>query len=97
MSRSLRSVRLALPPARRFLQRFLRAEGFEVSKETLRRWMSEAGLWQASKAGGKKLHPPRPRRARLRELVQIDGSLHDWFEPRFVIRPACAFYWSSVV
>ena len=61
---------------------YLRAEGFEVSKETLRRWMSEAGLWQASKAGGKKLHPPRPRRARLGELVQIDGSSHDWFEGR---------------
>jgi hypothetical protein len=28
------------------------------------------------------LHPPRPRRARLGELIQIDGSPHAWFEDR---------------
>ena len=27
-------------------------------------------------------HPPRPRRPRLGELVQIDGSQHDWLEGR---------------
>ena len=41
----------------------------------------EAGLWRAAKKKGR-VHPPRPRRPRLGELVQIDGSPHDWFEGR---------------
>lgn len=60
---------------------YLQGDGFTLSKETLRGWMVEAGLWRAGKkrAG---VHPPRERRPRLGELVQIDGSLHDWFEGR---------------
>jgi transposase len=61
---------------------YLQGEGLQVSKETLRGWMIEAGLWQAAKGRRIGLHPPRPRRARLGELVQIDGSPHDWFEGR---------------
>lgn len=60
---------------------YLQGEGLGLSKETLRGWMIEAGLWRAGKkrAG---VHPPRERRPRLGELVQIDGSPHDWFEGR---------------
>lgn len=61
---------------------YLQGEGLQVSKETLRSWMQEAGLWQAAKGRRVCLHPPRPRRARAGELVQIDGSPHDWFEGR---------------
>lgn len=61
---------------------YLRGEGSTVSKETLRLWMIEAGLWRAKPGRGQRLHPPRPRRPRLGELVQIDGSVHDWFEGR---------------
>jgi hypothetical protein len=61
---------------------YLRGEGLQVSKETLRGWMIEAGLWQAAKGRRVCLHPPRPRRPRRGELVQIDGSPHDWFEGR---------------
>lgn len=60
---------------------YLRTEGVQVSKETLRNWMIEGGLWRAGKRRGH-AHPPRPRRPRLGELVQIDGSPHDWFEGR---------------
>lgn len=60
---------------------YLRAEDVQVSKETLRNWMIEAGLWRAGTHRGR-AHPPRPRRPRLGELVQIDGSPHDWFEGR---------------
>ncbi len=56
--------------------------GFPYSVETLRGWMAEAGLWAPKKAGRTRAHPPRERRARLGELVQIDGSPHDWFEGR---------------
>lgn len=60
---------------------YLRNEGFRISKETLRYWMIEAGLWRAAKKRDG-THPPRPRRPRLGELVQIDGSPHDWLEGR---------------
>lgn len=61
---------------------YLRSEGFSVSKEALRGWMIEAGVWQAKHKRPPRLHPPRARRPRLGELVQIDGSPHDWFEGR---------------
>lgn len=62
---------------------YLRREhGFGYSVETLRGWMMLAGLWQAKRRKAKRVHSPRARRARLGELVQIDGSHHDWFEGR---------------
>lgn len=60
---------------------YLRNEGYCLSKETLRGWMIEAGLWR-DKRKRSTAHPPRERRPRLGELVQIDGSPHDWFEGR---------------
>jgi len=44
--------------------------------------MIDEGLWQARQRRAKRVHPRRPRRACLGELVQIDGSHHDWFEAR---------------
>lgn len=61
---------------------YLNQSGYAVSKETVRQWMSAAGLWQVAKGRRRSLHPPRMRRPRLGELVQIDGSPHDWFEGR---------------
>ena len=61
---------------------YLRAEGFGYSVETLRGWMREAGLWSAKRKGRQAVHGLRERRARFGELVQIDGSPHDWFEGR---------------
>jgi len=61
---------------------YLNAEGLCVSKETLRRWLIAAGRWKAHGLRAKKIHPPRERRACSGELVQIDGSPHDWFEGR---------------
>ncbi|MGF6703012.1 transposase [Paraburkholderia sp. MM5496-R1] len=60
--------------------------GVMLAKETVRRWMREAGLWIPRKQRPPKLHQPRNRRACLGELVQIDGSDHRWFEDR---APAC--------
>ncbi|MGH8335236.1 MAG: ISNCY family transposase, partial [Gammaproteobacteria bacterium] len=56
-------------------------DGLEVNAETLRRWMLEAGLWSRAR----KHKPHRQRRERRRhfgELVQLDGSVHAWFEER---------------
>ena len=47
-----------------------------ISRETLRQWMISAGLWRAKSRSRARLHPRRPRRLRLGELVQVDGSLH---------------------
>jgi len=43
--------------------------------ETLRRWLVEAGLWA-------KRRKRQKRRAYRGELIQMDGSHHDWFEGR---------------
>src|SRR3954462_15791133 len=53
-----------------------------LSRETLRQWMAEAGLWVPRKARRGRVHQPRHRRDRLGELVQIDGCQHPWFEER---------------
>src|SRR3954470_297327 len=52
-----------------------------VSRETLRTWMTTAGLW-SSRRQRRHFHQPRLRRECLGELVQIDGSEHRWFEGR---------------
>ena len=53
---------------------------FHFSVETLRKWMIEDGLWLGKWRKKACIHQSRPRRPRLGELVQIDGSPHDWFE-----------------
>jgi transposase len=56
-------------------------EGLVVQAETLRRWMKEAGLWQRQR----RRQPYRQRReakAHFGELVQLDGSFHEWLEKR---------------
>lgn len=63
-------------------EHLVRDHGFTHSVETLRKWMIEDGLWQARLRRAKRAHPSRPRRPCLGELVQIDGSHHDWFEAR---------------
>ncbi len=52
-----------------------------VSRETLRKWMVEAGIW-LSRRQRRTFHQPRLRREALGELIQIDGSEHRWFESR---------------
>lgn len=49
-----------------------------ISRETLRLWLLEAGLWQRQRRRG----PYRKRREpkhHFGELVQMDGSPHPWF------------------
>ena len=53
----------------------------EVHPETLRRWMLEQGLWK--RARKRQAHRKRrDRRAHFGELVQLDGSFHDWYQDR---------------
>ena len=53
-----------------------------LSRETLRLWLMEAGLWQSRKQRDKAVQQPRNRRECLGELIQIDGFEHAWFEGR---------------
>lgn len=55
--------------------------GLDVRRETLRRWMLAAGLW--SRRRKRRPHRSRrQRRAHFGELIQLDGSHHDWLEGR---------------
>ncbi|MGP8446435.1 ISNCY family transposase [Burkholderia vietnamiensis] len=60
--------------------------GIQLAKETVRRLMTDAGLWVPRRQRPPKVYQPRARRACLGELIQIDGSDHRWFEER---APAC--------
>ena len=56
-------------------------DGIEMDPETLRRWMLGEGLW--SRMRKRKTHRKRREpRAHFGELVQMDGSFHEWFELR---------------
>jgi transposase len=54
----------------------------EVSKETVRGWMIEGGLWKSHSRKLKEAHPWRERRSGYGELTQWDTSDHDWLEGR---------------
>ena len=55
--------------------------GIVVDHETLRRWLMAEGHWQ-SRRQREKHRAARERRPRRGDLVQIDGSEHDWLEGR---------------
>jgi len=59
----------------------LASSGYELDHETLRLWLIKEGLWQ-KKRRRKKHRRWRERREYVGELVQMDGSDHDWFEGR---------------
>ncbi|KVE13076.1 ISNCY family transposase [Burkholderia vietnamiensis] len=56
--------------------------GIGLAKETVRKLMTDAGLWIPRRQRPPKVYQPRARRACLGELIQIDGSDHRWFEER---------------
>lgn len=54
----------------------------QLSIESTRQLMIKAGYWRSRKGGAVCAHPMRERCARFGEMIQIDGSPHDWFEGR---------------
>jgi len=54
----------------------------QISRESVRGIMIAEGMWKAKRAKQPSTHQMRERRACIGELVQIDGSDHDWFEGR---------------
>jgi predicted DNA-binding protein (UPF0251 family)/transposase InsO family protein len=63
-------------------EKLLESNGLSINRETLRQWMIEAGLWKKHPRKAARIHQSRERRPRFGELIQIDGSHHDWFEGR---------------
>lgn len=62
-------------------EKFHELEGIAISDETLRLWLIDSGDWK--KARKRICHRQwRERKAHQGEMVQMDGSHHDWFEGR---------------
>ncbi len=63
-------------------EKLLELDQLKVSAETVRRIQIDLGLWRPKKRRAKRVFRLRQRRPRFGELIQIDGSPHDWFERR---------------
>jgi hypothetical protein len=59
----------------------LAGDGHEVSPTTLTRLLKGAGIWEPRRRRGKH-RSRRQRRSCFGQLIQMDGSEHDWFEGR---------------
>jgi transposase len=62
-------------------EKLLELDGIKISDETLRKWLIEGGLWK--KRRKRSIYRQwRPRKDCFGEMVQLDGSHHDWLEGR---------------
>lgn len=60
----------------------LARQGLVVSRESLRQWMMQGGLWKARRQRLQDVHVWRQRRAAFGELVMLDTSPYRWLEDR---------------
>jgi len=68
-------------------EKLLEIDGIKISDETLRWWLIGSGDWKKVRKG--RAHREwRPRKDYFGEMIQMDGSHHDWFEGR---GPKCVF------
>lgn len=72
---------LGLRPTLAF-EKLTEVHHLDLSAETVRQLMIQAGLHRPRRAKHPILHQLRERRARCGELVQVDGSPFDWFQGR---------------
>ena len=63
-------------------EKLLERDGLKVNDETLRLWLAKEALWQVKSRRVRKNLSWRERKAHLGEMVQLDGSHHDWLEQR---------------
>jgi transposase len=64
-----------------FTEKLKEREGITVSRETVRTWLLEADEWKRYRR--RKPHRQwRERKDHYGEMLQMDGSHHDWFEGR---------------
>lgn len=62
-------------------EKLLERDGIKISDETLRLWFKEAEISYEGRKG-RQHRQWRERKEHVGELVQMDGSHHDWFEGR---------------
>ena len=62
-------------------EKLFEIDKLKVSDETLRNWLIAEGKWEQRRKGRKHRHW-RERKSRYGEMVQMDGSHHDWLEGR---------------
>jgi hypothetical protein len=60
------------------VEKLYEEEGIKVSRETARKWMIDRH-WHVPKVKKRKIHLLRQRKAYFGEMLQGDGSHHDWF------------------
>lgn len=63
-------------------EKLVEEHGLRYSLSFIRQEMVKEGLWEPRKKRKTHVHQLRERRACFGELVQVDGSPHDWFEGR---------------
>jgi transposase len=63
-------------------EKLTEVHGLKLSRESVRQIMIAERIWKPKRAKQPETHQMRERRACFGELVQIDGSDHDWFEGR---------------
>jgi len=63
-------------------EQLLKTEGLSLSRETLRRLLRAAGIGSSRKRRAPAHRQRRQRRAREGEMLQLDGSPHDWLQGR---------------
>jgi hypothetical protein len=61
-------------------EKLIERHSIKIGLETLRQWMIADGLWVPHFKCKPCIYQPRYRRDCYGELIQIDGSHHDWFE-----------------
>lgn len=61
-------------------EKLIELHQISVGKETLRRWMTDAGLWTSRRERKQRVFQPRGRRDCFGEFVQIDASHRWWCE-----------------
>jgi len=62
-------------------EKLLEKDKVRISRETLRKWLMEEGLWYNSKKA-REHRQWRERKNHCGQMVQMDGSHHDWLEGR---------------
>jgi transposase len=63
-------------------EKLVEVHGMKVSISTVRNIMIENKIWEAKKWKVQNIHKCRASRDCIGELIQMDGSYHDWFEGR---------------
>ena len=70
-----------------FVEMLGEQEGIRISRETVRRWLREAGIKPKRRRRAPRHRSRRPRRPQMGLMMQWDGSPHPWFGPQ---HPPCS-------